>query len=396
MKEALPKSNLTMCEGSSDVRFLRASDSGISPCSGPDGLPIDPSGRAHALANRGVAPERAKAMPTSATYGPLFETSYAQSDLPLFSESKSPAPQLSEKLGEALKSRMSRFGSMEYGQTWKLRVTPSGLRLWAHTVAGHPTSGKGVTGSRMLGHPTPSSEGSAGEISEDLVRVGRKFHNRKTGRILQTNLATETLMLCGHPTPNCPTGGPNSNRENRGAGGADLEEIANLAGHPTPDTHPDCPNTGTHRENGRIAKRLTQQGLGPVSQLAGHPTCSARDWKDTPGMAQTGINPDGALRTRLDMLPRVSALAGHATPRVTTNSGIGNPERACDGKSRLEDQCHGANTESTDTSTAKTAGYRLNPGFSLWLMIGIPGIVDAWASCGVLAMESCRRLRRSS
>jgi hypothetical protein len=95
------------------------------------------------------------------------------------------------------------------------------------------------------------------------------------------------------------------------------------------------------------------------------------------------------------MLPRVAALAGHATPRVEACKG-GNPDRACDGKSRLEDQCLGATTESTATSTAKTAGYRLNPGFSLWLMIGIPTIVDAWACCGVLAMQSCRRSRKSS
>jgi hypothetical protein len=152
-------------------------------------------------------------------------------------------------------------------------------------------------------------------------------------------------LLAGHPTPNCPTGGPNSQRENRGAGGADLEEVAQLAGHHTP---------------------------------------AVRDLRNSAG---DGTNPRDN--------PRLQALAGHATPRVTTNNGIGNPDRACDGKSRLEDQCHGATTASTDTSTAKTAGYRLNPGFSLWLMIGIPTIVDAWACCGVRAMQSFRRLRRS-
>jgi len=340
------KSNQPTLTDSTSVISSRASDSGVSPCNGPGSETHPESGRDLVPASRGAAPAPEKGTPTSATYGPLFGTSYSQADLPLFSASRSPAPQLSERLGEALKNRLSRFGSMEYGQTWKKRVTPSGLRYWAHTVSGRPTSGNGVTGSR-----TPTAGDGEGGVKE--IR------------------------------PGC-------------AGRYKLRDQAALAGHPTPDAHPDCPNTGTRRENGRIAKRLTQQGLGPVSQLAGHPTCSARDWKDTPGMAQTGINPDGTQRSRLDMLPRVSALAGHATPRVTTNSGIGNPERACDGKSRLEDQCHGANTESTDTSTAKTAAYRLNPGFSLWLMIGIPGIVDAWASCGVRAMEFCRRSRRSS
>lgn len=246
----------------------------------------------------------------------------------------------------------------EYRHEWTEIVTPGGLVV-PKLRAGRRTSGSGVTGSptprgidgskgqrtmegvnaelarkgnldelpsvaMLAGHPTPSSEGSAGEISEDLERVGNKFRNRKTGRILQTNLATDALMLCGHPTPNC-----------------------------------DDPNNAT-RDSG------TYNSLTRTAQLAGHPTCSARDWKDTLGMAQTGTNPDGSERSRLDMLPRVSALA------------------------------LGANTASTATSTGKTGGYRLNPGFSLWLMVGIPSIVDAWASCGVRAMLSCRVLRRNS
>lgn len=53
-----------------------------------------------------------------------------------------------------------------------------------------------------------------------------------------------------------------------------------------------------------------------TAQLVGWPTCSSRDWKDTPGMAETGTNPDGSTRTRLDMLPRVAALVGWSTPNV--------------------------------------------------------------------------------
>src|SRR5262249_40849789 len=35
-----------------------------------------------------------------------------------------------------------------------------------------------------------------------------------------------------------------------------------------PDINPDAPNTSTVRENGRIANRLTQQGLGPPPRLS--------------------------------------------------------------------------------------------------------------------------------
>ena len=36
---------------------------------------------------------------------------------------------------------------------------------------------------------------------------------------------------------------------------------------------------------------------------------SARDWKDSPGMSVTGVDPDGSTRTRLDQLPRQAQLA---------------------------------------------------------------------------------------
>ena len=51
--------------------------------------------------------------------------------------------------------------------------------------------------------PTPSAQGSSGEISEDLVRKGSKLVNSKTGRVLQTNLATEVKMWA---TPTCHDG----------------------------------------------------------------------------------------------------------------------------------------------------------------------------------------------
>ena len=47
---------------------------------------------------------------------------------------------------------------------------------------------------------------------------------------------------------------------------------------------------------------------------SGWPTCSARDWKDSEGMATEGVNPDGSTRKRLDMLPRVAQLACWPTP----------------------------------------------------------------------------------
>lgn len=47
--------------------------------------------------------------------------------------------------------------------------------------------------------------------------------------------------------------------------------------------------------------------------LTGWATASARDWKDTGGMATTGINPDGSVRSRMDQLGRQAHLMGWPT-----------------------------------------------------------------------------------
>ena len=47
-----------------------------------------------------------------------------------------------------------------------------------------------------------------------------------------------------------------------------------------------------------------------AAQLTGWSTASARDWKDTAGMATEAVNPDGSTRTRLDQLPRQAQMAG--------------------------------------------------------------------------------------
>lgn len=65
---------------------------------------------------------------------------------------------------------------------------------------------------------------------------------------------------------------------------------------PTPRAT-DGSNGGPHQSShGR------PDGLSSAAHL--WPTPSSRDWKDTPGMARTGVNPDGSKRTRNDQLAR--------------------------------------------------------------------------------------------
>ena len=112
-----------------------------------------------------------------------------------------------------------------------------------------------------------------------------------------------------------------------------------------------------NQRNGTVILSL----LGEA-KLAGRATPRSRDWKDTPGMSTTGTNPDGSARTRLDQLPR----------QVTLVSGM--------------------EPSGTVAPTERRAGFRLNPGFSLWLM----GYPPMWACCGERAMPSSRNSRRSS
>lgn len=75
------------------------------------------------------------------------------------------------------------------------------------------------------------------------------------------------------------------------------------------------------------ARRISDSGC------TGWVTPSARDWKDTPGMAT--VRPDG--RSRLDQLPRQANLCGWPTPQASDSTGGGQAKRAV-GETR-----HGSN-----------------------------------------------------
>ena len=57
--------------------------------------------------------------------------------------------------------------------------------------------------------------------------------------------------------------------------------------------------------------------------LSGWVAPSARDWKDTPGMSMTGVNPDGSSRDRIDQLPRqVHGIAMTSPDAGTVKRGV--------------------------------------------------------------------------
>src|SRR4051812_5719857 len=108
--------------------------------------------------------------------------------------------------------------------------------------------------------------------------------------------------------------------------GARRTSGSDFTGWPTPkvfDSHNESYETAKARQDRQkvVMKAGGQRwsgtfGLPAIAQLASWSTPSARDWKDSPGMATTGTNPDGSMRSRLDQLPRQAQLASWATPRA--------------------------------------------------------------------------------
>lgn len=86
------------------------------------------------------------------------------------------------------------------------------------------------------------------------------------------------------------------------------------------------------------------------------PTASARDWKDSPGMSQTGINPDGTIRKRTDQLAR----AVYATPQSRDfRTGEGHRWKDPNRSQNLNDQiAYIGGTQTRQTfPTPKTNGF---------------------------------------
>lgn len=133
--------------------------------------------------------------------------------------------------------------------------------------------------------------------------------------------------------------------------------------------------------------RIVEIESGSAQETALWVTASARDWKDTPGMAPT--RPDG--RSRIDQLPRQVAMARWSTPTAQDHargSGTVRPQDTGHPLPQQVAQAHGAIIDGSSDTTAKPGA--LNPQFSCWLM----GFPPEWDACAPTAMPSSRRLPR--
>lgn len=138
-----------------------------------------------------------------------------------------------------------------------------------------------------------------------------------------------------------------------------------------------------------------RQGAADLQTVAGWATPTARDHKDTIGMATTGINPDGSTRSRLDRLGMQAGLvAGWPTPTssMMTEQDLAQAATAGNSAQRVSYKDSGLIPDSSSAETESTAGSQLNPAFSLWLM----GFPTSWHDAGASALRSSREREMQS
>ena len=132
-----------------------ASAGGPSPFDSPDGLTTARCGPEVVHANPTRRQARGKATRTRGTCGPTFTGSSA-------------SQALTRCLVSRLKERLGRGGSMEFKETWKEKVTPSGIAYWAHTASTPRTSASGCSG-----WPSPKSQESGDTVETYEARRDR-------------------------------------------------------------------------------------------------------------------------------------------------------------------------------------------------------------------------------
>lgn len=175
-----------------------------------------------------------------------------------------------------LRERLATIGSTESALIWRGKVSPQGQSISRLARSTLHTNGTGSGGALW---PTPKSSAAG----PDFAKVERS----DTGMSLQTMMAATSYW----PTAKASAAG----------------------------------------ESSRGGDRKDEPLIGSLMRMAHRVTPSARDWKDSAGMATTG--PDD--RNRIDQLPRqmvaieVSGPTPNGLPATTAKRGAPNPIFAC-------------------------------------------------------------------
>lgn len=381
------------------VIFSAALVAGHSPSNSCSGRLTARSGQAPAPVSPSRSPVSAKPPPTPVISGLNSSASSAPPAQPQSSANKSPARMLSERLNQNLarnlQSRLSLSlpsGSIEYRQTWKMRTTPAGRQLLAHTASARLTSGSDCGGERLIsGYNTPHSpwehdsdyskstyldrelnrvlvtgwtspDGQVMQIGETLKTFQARQQKMKlkhgNGNGMGTPIAMQAQMA-GWPGPRA-TDGTKSIRTQQGSitemerkgGPQDLDCAAHLVvGYPSPSAR-DWKN-GQSNQHGKNARPLSEVVMlvdGWISPRT--PTDGGKQKRTTKG---------GGLR-KLEDQAIVAPWPTVTSPVITNNHQAGNNRFV----TRVVRLTSGPTSSSSPVSTESTGA--LNPKFTRWLM----------------------------
>lgn len=219
---------------------------------------------------------------TTATSGPSASECFGSFDPALPSSRTCPDSSRVSPLPRMVEMAKD-FFSTGFCQTWPSSGLLANGKLYRRPRLAHPTNGTGSGSSALTNWPTSRAEDgeSAGR------RVGRGVADTLTAKVRE-----EANWLT--PRANEPEDDPGFVARNG--------------------------DRGAHC-SGSLGQQVKREEL-PLAW----PTASARDWKDTPGMALEGVNPDGSHRDRTDLLPRKVYEMERAGPPPTA-SGPPDPVR---------------------------------------------------------------------
>lgn len=233
-----------------------ASGSGPTPCDSPGGPTSAKSGQAPAPASHSARRAKAKRSTMKGIFGQSGFHSSKHEDL-------------SFALASRLRPLTDSLGSTLFSLTWTVRITPAGRSICA------------------LRASEPRTEGS---------------------------------VFIGWPTPNTPSGGPNSKSTETHTGGMDLDGAVLLAGGPTARATDAEKNVRTMEGAAREMERKgCPQDLAQAVSLTAWGTPAARDWKSGAASQET-------LDKNARPLSELVMLAGWKTPCVPNSGRISGNE----------------------------------------------------------------------
>lgn len=329
--------------------------------------PVSPtpprSGPAPALASLSVSQARASGRVTRVTFGRTSAVSSASAALQSSLESK-------------LHQRLAATGSPEYVLTWKHWPIAQQQPICA-LRAGKRTARSGFCVEiRSLTSPAPSPPLTSASASGGVLEIS------------------------GWVSPTAQDGSRGELPPRPQDTGIPLSQQVTLAGWTTPDAQAmnltEELETWDARQAKNKAKHKNGNGAGmplaiQVKTISGWAPPRAEDaescgMRHSRGVADTLSSQVGQ---DLTIAGWRSPMAGDAKMRIS-NTDMRDKRLASGKQISLELEVHGAITTSSPAATAKRGA--LNPAHSRWLM-GYPAV---WDSCGVTAMQSCRKEPRTS